>query len=460
MATRSMVEGTPWKHIVRFALPLLAGSFLQQLYNTVDAVVVGQFAGEASLSAVGTTGSLAFFFLALAIGFSAGNGVVIAQHFGAGNNDAVRTAASTGILLMLGLGVVSAILSVLLARPAFRDIMSVPDDYLSLTLTYFRIFAIGLVFQYAYNIYASILRAVGDSASTLYFLLISSVLNIALDLLFVAVFRWDVAGAAAATVISQAASVFAAYLYTTRRYPIFRFKLREYAWNGTFAKQTMRIGTPIAMQMVIVSVGLTFIQRAVNEFGQAMTAAFTAGHRIEMYLNLPGNAFQTTLATYTGQNIGAGRMDRVKLGVRQTMVISLAMTFTISAAVYLLAEPISLLFGLGGQAEAYCLEYLRAVALINIILGLYVPLFGVFQGANHSAAPMVTATGALTTRVLVTYLFRYSDFLGYRIIWFNGLFGFGAGCLITWTYYASGRWQRNASLTKSVGEEALTESEA
>lgn len=446
MIATPMTEGTPWRHIVRFAMPVLAGSLLQQLYNTVDAIVVGNFSGEASLSAVGTTGSFAFLFLAIAIGFSAGNGVIVAQHYGAGDEAQVRENASTGILFLMALGVVIALLGIAVARPAFVYIVNVPESYLDLTLRYFRIYAVGLVFQYGYNIFSSILRAVGDSAATLYFLLIASVMNVVLDLLFVAAFRWGVAGAAAATVIAQGASFAAAYLYMTRRYPIFRFRLREYRWNRPLIRKTVAIGLPISLHMMIVSVGLTLIQRAVNSFGQAMTASFTVGNRIEQYLNLPFNAFQTTLATYTGQNIGAGKLDRVKRGTRQTMLISLGMTVMISAMVWLFAENIITLFGLSDQAAVYCLAHLRTVALVNIILSVYVPLFGVFQGANHSGFPAVVATFSLTTRVLVTYLFMDSPFFGYRIIWWNGLFGFGMGFIVCWIYYLSGRWQRGATI--------------
>ena len=443
-----MTEGSPWRHIVPFALPVMAGSLLQQLYNTVDAIVVGNFAGEASLSAVGTTGSFTFLFLAMAMGFSAGNGVVVAQHYGAGDMEQVRRNASTGILFLTVLGLVFSALGILVARPAFTAVVNVPDSYLELTLRYFRIYAFGLIFQYGYNIFSSILRAVGDSAATLYFLLIASVLNIALDLLFVAVFHWGVTGAAVATVLAQAASCAAAWIYMTRKYPIFRFRLSDYQWSAPHIRRTITIGFPISLQLMIVSLGLTLIQRAVNGFGQAMTASFTVGSRIEQYLNIPFNAFQTTLATYTGQNIGAGRMERVRKGVRQTVALSLGLTLIVSGAVWLLADDINTLFGLSDQAAVYCLSHLRTVALVNIILSLYVPLFGVFQGANHSGIPTVVATCALSTRVIVTYLLKDSPFLGYRIIWWNGLFGFGMGCTVSWLYYLSGRWQRDAVILK------------
>ena len=441
-----MTEGKPWKHILRFALPILAGSLLQQLYNTVDTIIVGRYYGQDALSAVGTTVSFTFLFLAIALGFSSGNTVVVAQYYGAKDEKQVRTNASTGILLLMGMGLLAAVIGILVSRPAYTHLVAVPEELLEQTLVYFRVYAIGLIFQFGYNIFSGILRAVGDSAATLYFLLISSVLNIALDLLFVAVFRWGVMGAALATDIAQAGSFVAAYFYMTRKYPIFRFRLREFTWDFRSAARTITVGFPIAMQMIIASFGMTFIQRAVNSFGKEMTASYTVGQRIEMYLNLPCNAFQTTLATYAGQNIGANRLDRVKQGVRQTMLISLTMTLCISALVWIFVGGILSLFSLSNQAAVYCRAHLRTIALVNVILSLYIPLFGVFQAANHGAACTMVATGALSTRVLVTYLFRYSAFLGHRIIWWNGLFGFGMGFTITWSYYLSGRWQKNSAI--------------
>lgn len=448
-----MVEGTPWKHILRFALPVMAGALLQQLYNTVDTIVVGNFSGEAALSAVGTTGSLTFLFMALALGFSAGNGVVVAQHYGAGDEKRVRENASTGILLLLGMGIFVTILGFLVSRAAFTHLVAVPEDILELTLQYFRVYAVGLVFQYGYNIFSAILRAVGDSAATLYFLLIASVLNVALDLVFVAGFRWGVVGAALATDIAQAASFVAAYIYMIRKYPVFRFKLKEFVWNTELAKKTLIVGFPIALQMIIVSFGLTFIQRAVNGFGQAMTASFTVGQRIEMYMNQPCSAFQTTLATYAGQNIGAGRMDRVKKGAHQAVLMSFLLTLCISALVWIFAGDVIGLFGLSSQAAVYCNAHLKTIAIINIILSLYIPLFGVFQGAGHGGAPTVVATGALGVRVLITYLFRYSALFGYTIIWWNGLFGFGTGFLISWCYYLSNRWQKNSVIRVATDDD-------
>ncbi len=442
----TMTEGAPWKHIIRFTLPVFFGALLQQLYNTTDAIIVGKCSGEASLAAVGTTATFTFLFLAMAVGFSAGNGVVVAQAYGAKDESQVRSNASTGILLLLGMGLISTIIGISVSRTAYTNFVGVPPELLELTLEYFNICMLGIVFQFGYNIFSSILRAVGDSAATLYFLLITSFLNIGLDLLFVAHFKWGVAGAAWATNISQAVSFIAAYMYMWIKYPVFRFKLKDFTWNNSLAWLTVKMGFPIALQLSIVAVGLTFIQRAVNSFGKAMTASFTVGQRMELFLNLPFHAFQTTLATYSGQNIGAGKMDRVKLGMKQALSMSLVSTIFISIMVCVYDLSIIHLFGLSSQAAVYCKEHINTIAFTNIILSLYVPVFGVFQGANHTAFPTLVATCALTTRVAVTYIFKDSPYFGYSIIWWNNLFGFSVGCIITWIYYFSDLWQLNSRI--------------
>jgi Na+-driven multidrug efflux pump len=286
------------------------------------------------------------------------------------------------------------------------------------------------------------LRSVGDSASTLYFLLAASVLNVLLDLLFVAVFHWGVTGAAVATNIAQAVSVVIAWCYMYRKYPVFRIKIRELVWYKDVIVDTVKIGLPIALQLVFVALGLTFIQRAVNGFGQVMTASFTVGQRIEMYLHLPCNALQTALATFTGQNVGAKLYSRVRKGAIQGVLLSLIFTLILSIILWCLAGKLPQLFALSAQASEYCYAHLKAVALIVVVLSLYVPLFGVFQGVRCSLIPTIVALCALTLRVIVTYLAKDSAFFGKSIIWWNGLFGFCLGCTITWSIYYSKYFQK------------------
>ena len=437
-----MTAGAPWRHILRFAFPVLAGSLLQHLYSLVDQIIVGNFAGQDALAAIGTTVTFTLFFLALAIGFSAGSGVLVSQFYGAQDDANVRSASSVGVLLLLGFGAVSTGVGILVARPAFDYFVDAPDEILDLTVKYFTVYMYGLIFQFGFNIFAAHLRAVGDSASTLYFLVVSSIVNIVLDLLFVGQFRWGVVGAAAATDVAQAVSCAVAYVYMIRRYPIFHIRLREYRWDWRVAQRIVELGFPIALHMVVIAVGTTVIQRAVNGYGKIMTASFAVGRQLELFLNFPSHALQTTLATFTGQNVGAKRLDRVKLGGRQTTVISITFTVFISIFLWIFAPQIVNFFGLDAEAGGYCTRHVRAITVINIVLCSYLPLFGLFQGTGHGAIPAFVATVALTLRCLSMYLFGHGPFLGYTIVWWNGIFGFGVGCFISWSYYLSGRWRR------------------
>ena len=437
-----MTAGAPWRHILRFAFPVLAGSLLQHLYSLVDQIIVGNFAGQDALAAIGTTVTFTLFFLALAIGFSAGSGVLVSQFYGAQDDANVRSASSVGVLLLLGFGAVSTAVGILVARPAFDYFVDAPDEILDLTVKYFTVYMYGLIFQFGFNIFAANLRAVGDSASTLYFLVVSSIVNIVLDLLFVGQFRWGVVGAAAATDVAQAVSCAVAYVYMIRRYPIFHIRLREYRWDWRVAQRIVELGFPIALHMVVIAVGTTVIQRAVNGYGKIMTASFAVGRQLELFLNFPSHALQTTLATFTGQNVGAKRLDRVKLGGRQTTVISITFTVFISIFLWIFAPQIVNFFGLDAEAGGYCTRHVRAITVINIVLCSYLPLFGLFQGTGHGAIPAFVATVALTLRCLSMYLFGHGSFLGYTIVWWNGIFGFGVGCFISWSYYLSGRWRR------------------
>ena len=294
--------------------------------------------------------------------------------------------------------------------------------------------------QFSYNILAAILRAVGDSAATLYFLIVASVLNVLLDLLFVGVLHWGVAGAAVATNIAQAAAMTAAWGYMNIKYSIFRFRLRDLSWSSREAWATITVGLPITIQLSVVAMGLSFIQRAVNSFGEVMTASFAAGQRIEMYLHLPCNSLNTALATYTGQNIGAGKFDRVRQGARQGTVLSLLLTAILAVPVWFLSGEIVAFFGLSELAAAYCTAHLQAAAFTNIILACYVPLFGVFQGTRHAVIPAAVALLALSLRVFITYSLKDGEMFGHTIIWWNSLFGYSTGCTISWLYYLTGKW--------------------
>ncbi len=438
---RSLTNGTPWKRILSFAFPIFTGLLLQQFYNTADTIIVGNFSGEASLAAVGACGVLTMAFLALANGFSAGASVIIAQLFGAGKEAEIRRQASSSLLVMLGMGGISTAAGVCISHFALKYMLVTPESLLSMADTYFKIYALGLVFQFGYNIISAILRGIGDSRATLYFLLIASAINVVLDIVFVYNFQMGAAGAAIATDIAQFVSCVAGLVYMMKKYSMFRWKIKEFTFEWALAKLTLQRGFPMALQQLIVSGGFVFIQRAVNSFGEAMTASFSVAQKIETYMTLPANALMTTQAAYTGQNIGAGRIDRVISGAKHTVIISEIISILILAVVFIFADPIVTAFGLQTEAISYCTAHVRCVAICLIPFASYFPLLGLFQGANDALYSTFVAMSALAVRVISTYVLKGIPAISYHMIWWNTLFGWTLGCMITWIHFMHGKWK-------------------
>ena len=353
--TKDLTRGTPWKLILQFALPIMAGNLLQQLYNTADTIIVGNFNGQQALSAVGACASLTVLFTALAIGFSIGAGVLISQYFGASREQELRQYAATAIVLMLAMGLLMSLIGVCSARFLLARALGTPEALLPLTLLYFRIYAAGLVFQFGYNIAAALLRALGDSKATLYFLLVSSILNVALDLAFVAGLGMGVAGAAIATVISQIASCVIGFAYMHRKYTLLRFSLRELRLDVKTAGRILHVGAPMAIQQSIVSCGFLFLQRLVNLYGESMIASYTVASRMENILLIPILGVQNTMATFAGQNMGAQRPDRVAKGLGQGVLVSLSMTLVLCLCQILGISLIIRAFQLDEAAAAICI---------------------------------------------------------------------------------------------------------
>lgn len=226
-------------------------------------------------------------------------------------------------------------------------------------------------------------------------------------------------------------------MYMMKKYPLFRWRLNEFTFAWRLAKQTLKTGFPMALQQFIVSFGFVFIQRVVNSYGEAMTASFSVAQKVETYMTLPASALMTTQGTYTGQNIGANRLDRVKTGAKQTALISEIISVCILTAVFVFARPIVAAFGLGQEAVEYCSAHVRFVALCLPLFASYFPLLGLFQGANNALFSTFVATGALTVRVAATYLFQGISGVGYRMIWWNTIFGWGLGFVISWTHFSA-----------------------
>lgn len=437
-----MTTGTEWKHILLFSLPIMAGNLLQQLYNTVDGIVVGNFVSQNALAATGTAGTLAFIFLAFAIGFGNGSGIMIAQLFGAQQYKELKSAVSTSLILLIGMGVFFTLFGCILARPLLHGLMNVAEgDVLDMAVTYFAIYSIGFVLQFIYNAVAAILRAVGDSKATLYFLVVSSVVNLVLDLLFVIVFHWGVAGAAIATVLSQLGSAVVSIIYMFKKYPIFRFEKGEFTFHMDKCRLCLKLGIPTTIQQSIVSFGNVFIQRLVNSFGEAVMAAFTVGTRIENYLFVPAIGFNVGASTFTAQNIGAGKFDRVRRGCRSTIVLTFSVAVVLELLSYLFAVPLSTLFGVEGEALTYSVAYVRFLAFFFWTFSLYMAFTGVLQGSGDVIVTMICSMIALGVRVILSYVLVNGFGADCSAIWKAMPIGWGSALIVSSIRFFTGGWK-------------------
>jgi putative MATE family efflux protein len=442
-----MTQGKEWKHLLLFALPLMGGQALQQLYNTVDGIIVGNYVGDIALGAVGACSPLTMLFVSLAVGMCTGCSVVAAQYFGAGKREEMRRAASTSILLLIALGAVLSVLGAVFARPLLGRVLGVSDWYIEYAVDYFSIYAVGLVFQFAYNVFAALLRAVGDSKSTLYFLIVSSVTNLTLDLLFVLGFHWEVAGAAIATVISQGVSAVVAAVYMARKYELLRFSRKELRFYGQSARLTMRIAAPSTLQQTVMACGNLALQRILNDYGgvyPGLMSGATSAMRIEQFAYIPLFAFNTAMATYTGQNVGAGQWERVKTGRRHCLVMAVAVSALVSGLILVFRAPLINLFGVSPEGLRYGVMYLTILCPGLPIFGLYLINGGVLTGAGDTAYNAFVLLSSFALRCVLAYTLAYCTPLEYRAVWISMPIGWVCNLILSWARYYTGGWKRKA----------------
>ncbi len=440
-----MTVGKEWKHILLFTLPLMAGNFLQQLYNAADGIIVGNFVSEDALSAVGTCSPVTLLFLAIAMGLSAGSSILVAQLYGARRLEDMKKAISTSLILVIAVGLVLSVVGSVIARWVLVTILRVPDNILADATAYFAIYCIGLVFQFAYNIVSYVLRALGDSSATLYFLLISSITNIVLDLIFVICFHWDVPGVAIATVIAQALSAVVSVIYMFKKYPMLRFKKGEFRFYRDKGALALRLGIPTTLQQCVISSGHMAIQRLVNDFG--ITAAFTAGMRLENFVLIPIFSFNVGLATFTGQNVGAGKLDRVHRGFLRTHLMGVIVCAAVIIIAYTAAYPLVSLFGVSGSTLDTGVEYVRFISPWFLVFCVYIITNGVLQGAGDVVFTAINTVSSLVIRCVAAYLLAYLTPIGAAAAWMSMPFGWVYSLILSLARYKWGPWRSKAVAT-------------
>jgi len=396
-----ITEGVIWKQLLLFFFPLLFGTFFQQLYNTVDAIIVGQFVGKEALSAVGgSTGTLINLLIGFFIGISSGATVTISQFYGGRNETEVSKAVHTAIALAIAGGAVIMIVGILGAPVALR-LMGTPDEVMPYSLTFIRIYFIGTIGNLLYNIGAGILRAIGDSRRPLYFLMGSVALNIVLDLLFVIVFHWGVAGVALATVIAQIFSAVLVCITLMRTKECYRLYLKRIRFHKDLLKRIIRIGLPTGLQSLMYTSSNIIIQSGMNSFGTNTIAAWTAYSKIDGIFWMTMNAFGISVTTFVGQNFGAGKYDRMRKGIMVCLRMALSVAAGLSVILYLAGPTIYGWFTNDPQVISIGLDILHFLVPTFCTYVLIEIFSGSLRGMGNSFVPMLlTGLGICAFRVI------------------------------------------------------------
>ena len=380
---KDMTRGNPVKEVLLFSVPMILASVFQQAYNAVDSIIVGQFVGANALAAVGAAGPAMFLAMSILIGITMGVQIIISQLFGAGEYEKMRTTFATSIVSLMVMVVIASIIGYY-ASETILELMQTPPEILADAKAYLDEIFKGLIFMLLYNLYTSVLRGVGDSRTPLYFLIISSLLNVVLDLVYVLQFNMGVRGAAVATVQSQAVSVILCIIYTNLRIPMFRVGLKDLRVDFSVLAMVLRFGIPTAIQQSISAVGSMFVQGLVNSFGATAAAAFAAGNKVESFLMMPLINIGNATSTFVAQNTGAGQLERVRTGFKKVTLINVLITAAISILPLTLPEMLMQIFIDGsetGVIEYGCL-YLSTLFFFFFLQALMFSMSGFFRGVG------------------------------------------------------------------------------
>ena len=395
--TNDMTKGSPLKIFILFSIPLLIGNIFQQLYSMVDTIIVGRFVGVDALAAVGSTGSMFFLVNGMILGLTSGFSVLVSQKFGAKDEDGIKKAVA------------------LLVKNPLLSMMNTPDNILNDANTYITIIFAGIFTQTAYNMAAGILRALGDSKTPLYFLIISSILNIVLDLVFIVNFKMGVAGAAYATNIAQGFSALLCLAYSYKKFKVLRLKKKDFNVEKDYYKTHLKIAIPMGLQFSVTAVGIIIVQSAVNVFGSDVIASYTASSKVLQLVMQPLVSFGVTIATYAGQNLGAKNYDRIKYGMKIMNIISIVTSIIAGAVLVLFGKYFVMMFIENPSDEIirYTQEVLNYSALFMIFLGFIFVYRNVLQGMGESFVPMMAGIYELVARSLVVFILpKYIGFAG------------------------------------------------
>lgn len=447
-----MTQGVPWQKIVLFTVPMLLGNIAQQLYNTVDSIVVGKYVGDNALAAVGSAGPILNLLLVLYVGISIGAGIMVSQYFGSHNRDGLSYTIGNSILLMLFATIFVAIFGSLVTRPLL-ELLKTPDSIIDWCASYLYILFIGGAGLAYYNILSGVLRGLGDSVSALLYLLVACVLNIGLDLLFVIQFQMGVSGVALATSIAQAVSAVLCAIKLYRMKEYFDFKRQYMKWNQQYAMNVIRLGLPSGITQAIMSMSMIVVQALTNSFGEQFIAANVIVMRVDGFAMMPNFSFGSAMTTYAGQNVGANAYDRVTKGAKQGTILALGVSAVITGVILLVGKPLMGIFSDTDELVELSVSLMRILAVGYLAMAVLQSLAGVMRGAGDTMTPMwISIFQTVILRVPLAYIMIYlsksAEYPNGRqeLLIVSLLVSWIIGMLVTIFFYARGKWK-----TKAVG---------
>jgi len=464
---KDLTEGRIGSNIFKFAAPMLLGNIFQQLYTFVDQIIVGRFLGKEALASVGASFPILFTLIALIIGIAIGGTIVISQFYGAKDFTKVKRAIDTIFIVMGISAVIMTVVGISFSEQIFR-LIRLPEELMDTANNYFTIYVSGLVVFFGYNSVAAVLRGLGDSITPLYFMALATVINIGLDLLFIVKLGWGIEGAAFATIIAQGTAFIFAVFYLNKTHELIKFNIREFAFDFEIFKQSVRIGLPTGLQQTFVALGMMALMGIVNGFGTNVVAAYTAAGRLDSLAIIPSMVFATALSTFVGQNIGAGKLERVKQGLARTLLMASMAAVGISILIIFLKYPLMRLFTKDESVIRIGGEYLTIVTSFYLLFtGMFV-YGGVMRGAGDTLIPMFLTLISLWVIRIPTALFLSQESvelfgltlrgagLGEAGIWWSIPGGWGFGLLFSYIYYRTGRWKTKSVVKVTVEPATLT----
>ena len=441
---KDLSTGNEGKLILKFAIPMLLGNVFQQMYNVVDSIIVGKFVGKVALAAVGTSSPVIFLLISFIIGITMGFTIVVSQYFGAKDFEKVQKAINTLYIFIFVSSVFMSLVGVLLVDLIFHMINLSPL-IMPQAKVFMNIFLVGLVFLFGYNGTSAILRGLGDSKTPLYFLMGSVGLNIILDLIFVPLFHWGVAGVAVATVISQGGAFIVQIIYLNKYHKVVKFSFTNLKFDKDIFIKSMKIGLPTGFQQTFVAAGMVALYWVVNKFGVDANAAYSVAGRIDSFAALPAMSFAIALSTFVGQNLGANKPERVKTGLRATFILTSSVTLVISAIIVVFSKYLMMMFTNDAVVIELGRSYLLVIGSTYILFSSMFVVNGVLRGAGDTLVPMFISLFSLwVIRIPVAYFLSRNPALGVHGVWWAIPFGWLSGLILYYFYYRSGRWKKKA----------------